>query len=148
MMNYTNYRYRNEEIEALLKIKRANVLKHTGRKDWGEFMAQVIAWRLSCDPLRYKDYGPYWWAIKPILRQYGYAVGEHEDNAAIGQTYCGEHDEATLLMADLFREDYLQSQFIGSNTFMLDDDGELWELYDEEMEAGERIVALSAIKSP
>jgi len=147
-MSYVNYRYRDEEIEALLKIKRSNVLKNTGQADWGTFMAHVIAWRLSHDPLRYKDYGPYWWAIKPILRQYGYAVGEHEDNATIRQTYCGKHNEATLLMADLFREAYLQSQFIGTNRFMLDDEGEFWELFDEDMEIGERIVALSTVPAP
>jgi len=147
-MNYTHYRYSNDEIETLLKIKRANVLKNTGRKDWGEFMAQVMAWRLSYNPLRYKDYGPYWWAIKPILRQYGYAVGEQTDNSVIKEIYCGEHDEATLLMAELFREDYLQTQFVGTNLFMLDNEGEYWELFDEDMEEGERVLALSTVKSP
>jgi len=147
-MNYTNYRYFDQEIEALLHIKRSNVLKNTGRTDWGAFMAQVIAWRLSRDPLRYKDYGPYWWAIKPILHRYGYAVGEQEDNATVRQVYCGEHDEATLLMADLFREDYLKSQFIGTNRFMLDNEGEFWELFDEDMEIGDRALALSTVQTP
>jgi len=147
-MNYRNYRYSNDEIEALLKIKRANVLKNTGRKDWRAFMAQVMAWRLSCDPLRYKDYGPYWWAIKPILHQYGYAVGEKIENSIIQQTYCGKHEEATLLMAELFREDYLQTQFVGTNRFMLDNEGEYWELFDEDMEEGERLLALSTVQAP
>jgi len=147
-MNDINYRYSNDEIEALLKVKRANVLKNTGRKDWGAFMAQVIAWRLSYNPLRYKDYGPYWWAIKPILRQYGYAVGENEDNTVIRQIYCGKHDEATLLMGELFREDYLQTQFIGTHLFMLDNEDEQWELFDEEMEEGTRVLALSTVQAP
>jgi len=147
-MNYTNYRYLDKEIETLLKIKRANILKNTGRANWGGFMAQVMAWRLSYDPLRYKDYGPYWWAIKPILRQYGYAVGEQINNSIIRHTYCGKHDEATLLMAELFREDYLKTQFVGTNLFVLNNEGEHWELWDEEMEEGERVLALSTVKAP
>jgi len=147
-MKYTNYRYLEHDIEDLLKTKRINVLKHTGRADWGTFMAQVIAWRLSHDPLRYRDYGPYWWAIKKILRQYTYSVGEQHGPEIIEQCYCGAHDEATLLMAELFREDYLRTQFIGTNCFMLNEEGESWECFDEDMETGERLMALASVPAP
>lgn len=133
-MAYTEHRFDPEEIKALV-IERTKSLKaNKGFSDLYRFGLSVIMERLSKDRLRYRDYGPYWPALKLLLNDAGYELGPQSD-PIIAESYKGESPVETLMMADLFRDEYLATQFVGSNQFMLDSDtGEFWVLFDQDME--------------
>ena len=86
------------------------------------------------DPRRYRDYGPYWWALKDALKTGGYELGDQSD-PLIQRAYQGETAEETLIMADEFRTAYLKANMIYTNQFLLDAASpDFWVLYDADME--------------
>ena len=65
----------------------------------------------------------------------GYNLGDQAD-PLIAKDYRGESDVETLIAADEFRTEYLRTQMIYTNKFMLDgESGEFWTLYDQDMES-------------
>jgi hypothetical protein len=118
------------ETRRLAESLKAN----TGNADFKGHAVSVVLGRLAKDRLRYRDYGPYWWAVKDVLRRIGTDLGPSAD-PLISAEYVGEADSVTLVMADAFRMEYLMTQAKGTNRFVLDGDtGEWWTLYDPDME--------------
>jgi hypothetical protein len=116
-MLYTEYKYDPEWVAADLATKQANIKANLG--DGVNLLKnglKVIAGRLDKDPMRYRDYGPYWWAIKSLLKMNGVKL-------------------ETLIMAEAFRDDYLKTYLRYSNQFVLDgESGDLIEIVDGDME--------------
>ena len=134
-MAFTEYKFDKEMLKALIAERSANLRANRGFSNLLRFGLGVVADRLRVDPLRYRDYGPYWPALKQIMNSAGYNLGDQAD-PLIAKDYRGESDVETLIAADEFRTEYLRTQMIYTNKFMLDgESGEFWTLYDQDMES-------------
>ena len=133
-MTFTEYKFDKEMLKALVAERAANLRANRGFSNLLRFGLGVVADRLRVDVLRYRDYGPYWFALKAIMNDAGYNFGNQSD-PLITKEYKGDTDVETLIAADEFRTEYLRTQMIYTNKFMLDgESGELWTLYDQDME--------------
>ena len=133
-MAFTEYKFDKEMLKALVAERSANLRANRGFSNLLAFGLGVVAERLSKDARRYRDYGPYWPALKEVMNANGYNLGSQSD-PLISRAYRGETDEETLIMADEFRTIYLKSNIVYANQFMLDaGSGEFWMLYDSDME--------------
>jgi hypothetical protein len=130
-MAFTEYIFDTEKIRARVLEASANLKKNTGETDFQGFVIRLFRERLAENPLSYRQYGPYWYAVKSILGGYGKAT-----DAMIAEQYRGERDIDTLVMADEFRNLYFRTFIDGNQDFVLDgNSGETWTLFDEDMEA-------------
>ncbi len=133
-MAFTEYKFDKEMLKALVAERSANLRANRGFSNLLAFGLGVVAERLSKDRRRYRDYGPYWPALKEVMNANGHNLGSQSD-PLVSRTYRGETDEETLIMADEFRTAYLKSNIVYANQFMLDaGSGEFWTLYDSDME--------------
>lgn len=133
-MAYTEYKFDKDTIKALVAERAANLRANRGFSNLLAFGLGVVAQRLQKDPRRYRDYGPYWWALKDAMNAAGYALGDQSD-PFIRRAYQGDTAEETLIMADEFRAAYLQTNIIYSNQFMLDAGSpDFYTLFDADME--------------
>lgn len=132
---YTEFKFDIDEIRSTLAEAKANLQKRRGGVDFVQNAVRIYKDRLSKDVFRYRDYGPYWPALKNILIDHGvtrYGGAVYPDIAA---EYRGENDAETIMMAEEFREWYLESCFIGFNRYQLTDSvDEEWVLIDSEAE--------------
>lgn len=134
-MRFTEYKFDPAYITALTEEKRAGLKANRGFSNLLGFGLGVVAERLQKDPRRYRDYGPWWWALKDLLRQAGYDVGNQSD-PLVAQEYRFDMPEQTLIAADEFRSDYLKTTIVGSNQFILSAaNPEAWVLFDADMES-------------
>lgn len=132
---FTEYKFDLAMIKALVAEKAANLKANRGFSDLLGFGASVVVQRLKKDPRRYLDYGPYWPALKDVLRRAGYDFGS-ESVPMVAAAYKGDADVETLIMADEFRNMNLAKNMVYTNQFMLDgDEGQFWTLFDGDMEA-------------
>ena len=134
-MAFTEYKFDKEMLKALVAERAANLRANRGFSNLLAFGLGVVAERLRVDPLRYRDYGPWWISLKDVMNRNGYSLGDQSD-PLIAKAYRGETDVETLIAADEFRTEYLRTQMIYTKKFMLDgESGEFWTLYDADMEA-------------
>ncbi|MCO6429022.1 hypothetical protein [Nitrosomonas communis] len=132
---FTEYLFDQSAISDLVEQRKKALSTNRGLSDFLGFGLGVIAGRLKKDPTRYRDYGPYWWALKEALNRNGYNYGQQSDEE-ISNAYRGNTDAETLVMADEFRSMYLDTFLVHSNQFMLDaNTGEMWTLLDSDMES-------------
>jgi hypothetical protein len=82
------------------------------------FVAQT-AKVLNHDRSAYLRYGPYWWAVKRVLRENGIGVGE-TDEPIWANEYACETPELTLLAAWEFADDNMGQFGVQSNEYNLD----------------------------
>ncbi|CAK0752976.1 conserved hypothetical protein [Gammaproteobacteria bacterium] len=135
-MSLTEYRYDPDQIATLAQEKAANLRSNRGLSDLLGFGLGVVKNRLLNDPRRYRDYGPFWWALKSLLRDKGTDYGQQSE-PMVEEVYRGRTPVETLVMAEEFRDAYLQEYALYTNQFMLDGDtGEYWTLFDQDMERG------------
>ena len=132
-MNYTEYKYPQDEIDAAITEKKANLNAIMGFSKFADYALKAIADYLNKKPTRYRDYGVYWWALKDLLNSNGYLFG-NETDAIIKSVYIGKNNEETIIMADIFRAENLAENMVGTNRFMVNDDGEFYTLFDDDME--------------
>lgn len=133
-MAFTEYLFDKAQIDELVRAKAAALKANKGFSDFTGYALGVFERRLAKDPLRYRDYGPYWPALKAALNDSGRTFGDSDD-PLVRAAYQGDDLAQTLVMADEFRTLYLANYFVGTNEFMLDgDSGELWVLFDPDME--------------
>lgn len=134
MTEFTEHRFDKDEIKALVRQRTAALKENRGFSDFPGFALGVIERRLQKDPARYRDYGPYWWAVKELLAESGRDMGERDDPMVRG-TYRGETDSETIVMADEFRTQYLGTQAVGTSQFNLQaESGATYTLEDEDMD--------------
>lgn len=133
-MRFTEFKFDQEHINDVVQRKREGLMKNRGISDLLGFGLSVVSKRLNNDPRRYLDYGPYWWALKTLLRNAGYPVGDVTD-PLVEAEYCGAESVQTLICADEFREIYLKTQVLGSNKYLLQlTNPEYYVLFDNDME--------------
>jgi hypothetical protein len=109
----------------------------TGRMNDKELLAvfaNACFGRINMMPLTYLEFGPYWWAVKAILRDMGYKVGLSTDplqeklytlNTPLMTLFAGYN------VADFNRENFMY----GTRSFMTDDQGDQYvSIYDPDME--------------
>jgi len=133
-MAYTEYKYDQDAIAALAETRAANLRANRGFSNLLTFGLSVVAGRLQQDPRRYRDYGPWWWALKDVMNRNGYSLGQQSD-PLIARAYRFDEDVHTLIAADEFRTAYLKTHIVYTNQFLLDaGSGEFWTLFDEDME--------------
>jgi hypothetical protein len=126
----------SSNFDADLTAQRAAGLRaNRGLSSLLGFGLGVLAMRLGQDRRRYRDYGPYWWALKDAMNRNGYSMGVQTD-PAVSRTYRFDDDAQTMIAADEFRTAYLQTSIVYTNEFLLDADSpDLYVLYDADMEA-------------
>lgn len=132
MPNY--YQYPQDEIDALIIEKRQNLKQSQGVSNLAEYGLKTVANRLNKDKRRYRDYGVYWWALKDALANAGHYFGDVTDNL-IKADYSGKNPTETLVMADKFRHENLAQNMVYTNKFMINDDGDFYTLFDDDMES-------------
>ena len=122
---------------AAIKDKAALVMQSARSKgiDPMQLVVSSIMKRFSLNGFaRYTDYGPYWYALKAVLRDYGQDFGDETD-ADIVDNYAGDNDFETVIAADMFRDFNLVSNPVGTIQYTLDGyTGELWTLHDPDMD--------------
>ena len=133
-MAFTEYKFDPEKIKEQVESRTRNLRENKGFSDLLGFGLKVISDRLAKDRRRYRDYGPYWFALKDILNASGYSFGDQSD-PIVKAAYHGDSGVETLVMADEFRTEYLRTNIVYNNQFMLDGKtGEFWVLFDSDME--------------
>lgn len=133
-MAYTEYKFDKDAIKALVSERAAALRANRGFSNLLAFGLGVVAERLGKDPRRYRDYGPYWWALKDAMIAGGYNLGSQTD-PLVKKAYRGDSEVETLIMADEFRTAYLKANMIYTNQFLLDAASpDFWVLYDADME--------------
>jgi hypothetical protein len=117
-----------ETAKALAAIKPGvNALK---------FAAETMADRLRAKPGNYLQYGPYWWAVKRVLRMTLVEdFGPNDDEGIRSEYGDGFPFYARLVAAEQFRAYYGANFLAGTDRFDLDADGEeSYVLFDTDME--------------
>lgn len=134
-MSYTEFRFDNDAVKARLETCRKSVKEKVGTDDFEQFGAKVMADFLKKDFRRYRDFGPYWPALKNVLIKHGLAEGNNIHEPEIAEAYKGESDGETLVLAEMFADYYRANYLIYANKYLLDvDDDEEWTLYDPDYE--------------
>lgn len=134
------YLFSREQMQTMTDKTRQSYEKN--RKDNTPFFAFVLKTlynRIKSDPIRYRAFGMYWWAVKAIFIEHGLDFGianfgQDTDNQ-IKELYCGTTDEQTLVIADSFWWDMYESYAKGNNEYELDNQGGIYILRDDEMES-------------
>lgn len=134
MTTFTEHKFDPAMIGGLVAKKQAALKANTGHSDLLGFGLGVVSRRLAKSPDRYLDYGPYWWALKSALNANGYSYGSESDSVVADQ-YRGGTDLETMIMADQFRTEFLETSQVGTCTFRLSDEGGEYILYDLDMAA-------------
>lgn len=134
-MAYTEYQFDPDTIATLVTERAAALRANRGFSNLLGFGLDVVATRLSKDRRRYRDYGPWWPALKQVMSRNGYNLGSQSD-PLIAQAYRFADDVQTLIAADEFRTTYLKTNMIYTNEFILDADSSAqWVLFDADMES-------------
>jgi hypothetical protein len=134
MTAFTGMKFDQAAIAALVDTKRTALKANKGVSDLLAYGLGVVARRLAKSPQRYRDYGPYWWALKAAANANGYSFGDDSDSVVAAQ-YCGKNDLETMVMADQFRTEWLEVSQVGTVNFPLSAEGDDYLLYDADMEA-------------
>ena len=107
-----------------------------------QFACYAIATNIKAKPIRYRGYGPYWWALKRVLIENGYDFGvlnfgkNDSYDKELAALYSGQDNEQTIALADAFWHQMAATVVQGTNQFTIDDStGESFTLYDEDMES-------------
>ena len=80
----------------------------------------------------YLSYGPYWYALKKVLKANGHDFGSF-DVPELSSVYKADDNEQTITAGEMFRDMYLGRFFWGTNAFVLDADAEEVEINDPDM---------------
>lgn len=81
----------------MLKPLRDEALEEQSESEMIQAHAQSIARIIKDDPLKYRSYGPYWWAIKAILEDHDIEFGD--DDEPVTREHFNYESEVDLLCA-------------------------------------------------
>lgn len=127
------YQFDKNEINGKLVEIKASLAENKPDAEFVEFSTSVIYQRLKKNILHYRQYGPYWWALKDVLRRQNYNVG-NETDSRIEQAYQGDNDEQTIVMADLFYMNEAPRHTVDNMDWLLEKNQSDYRLFDEDME--------------
>ena len=134
MTSFTEFKFDPAKIDGLVAGKKAALKTNKGLSDLLGYGLGVVSRRLAKDPARYLDYGPWWWALKSVLNANGYSYGDESDSVVAAE-YRGRNDLETMVLADQFRTEWLESAQVGTCNFALSEDGPDYILLDTDMAA-------------
>ena len=124
------FRYEEEDLLGDLD----EIKQITGGVDFLDAACREIAAMLSDSKDSYLSFGPYWWSVKRIMRQFGYSLGSSQNEFLEGLYFCGS-DELTMVAALRCRKKIGSEYLSGARDFALTDDGEeVLSLFDKDME--------------
>lgn len=126
------YQFNPQYLADKTAETQASLAQNKPDADFVEFAADVIYQRLKKNIRHYRQYGPYWWALKDVLRRQDYNVGDETDSY-IERIYRGIDDAQTIVAADMFYED-MASMVTADNMDWQLSDTEEYRLWDEDME--------------
>ncbi len=92
---------------------------------------------LQTTPKQYRNFGPYWWAVKAMLKRHGYTkehfygLGDSVDREALSRIEAGP--DAFVLANALDFYQYHASYNLGSPDTYFPDDGEPYHVADEDI---------------
>lgn len=133
-MALNQYLFDQDAIGEVAAQAAANLKANRGFSNFEGFAVGVINSRLQKAPLRYRDYGMYWPALKEVLRKHGFDYGDPVF-PVLREVYEGKTDILTVVMADEFRKYYLATWAVGTAEFVLDSENpEYVSLIDDDME--------------
>ena len=124
-----------QALDAEVARTSAALKANRGLSDLAGHGVGVVARRLQLDRLRYRDYGPMWWAVKDVLRQAGHPVGD-ESEPELVRLFSGATPAHTLVWAGAFRAQNLRTHAVGTSRFVVSRDGDAYDLFDPDMEHG------------
>lgn len=104
---------------AHLRNKLAALQAQVGDKPLLPVFVEQTRKIVARDPKNYLRYGPYWWAVKRILRANDVAVGTY-DEPVWANEYAGDTPELTLLAAWEFGDDNMGRFGVQTNEYDLD----------------------------
>lgn len=126
------YLFNPEYLADKTAETQASLAQNKPDADFVEFAADVIYQRLKKNIRHYRQYGPYWWALKDVLRRQNYNVG-NETDARIERIYRGADDAQTIVAADTFYED-MAGMVMADNIDWQLSENEEYQLWDNDME--------------
>ena len=146
MVNMALYKTRNAAMD-MIKIFQSDIeelKKGLDVDDWAQWTQdrlQGVTRTLEKNLKIYKVYGAYWWALKPLLNEAGFILGEiQNEEVAVNMSYESNADTVVAALA------YSDTQYFGGALMLndahpmayLDEDGEEqvfdFMLFDEELE--------------
>ena len=71
-MNFTAYKFDNDEIKALVETKKDNLFKNKHTRDLLGYGCKVLYDFIKKDKFRYRAYGCYWFALKSLFKKRGF----------------------------------------------------------------------------
>lgn len=130
------YRYfiEAQEAENEAAALAASLAQNTGETDFVAHAADVITRRLKGQPLKYREFGMYWPALKKLLNDHGADLGEDLIDDEVGKIYTYDKPAALIAAAEGFKDFYRETWAVGTNAFIIDDEGKNWTLFDDDME--------------
>lgn len=131
---FVNFKIPPEVIAASLAELRAGFAASGKAGSFEDNALRVIGARLRARPASYLEFGPYWWAVKAALNDAGQAWGDRGE-PLVAAEYAGAGVAETLAAAELFKEMARATYFAGHNTWDLTGEGDVYELFDEDMAA-------------
>lgn len=133
-MANTEFKFKPETIKAETEAMKKSMLDRNVKGTIVSRFAEIVEKNFHGNPKNYREYGPYWWAVKEILIREGVARG-NAVNPEIAKEYRGDNDEETIIAALKFQRLHRAQFFAFTNNFALDlDAGEDWYLYDPDYE--------------
>lgn len=127
------YKFNPDQLTAKTQEAIANLAKNQPKANFVEYASSVIYDRLKQDIQHYRQYGPYWWALKDILRRQDYNVGNETDER-LQSAYQGKNDAETLVAADNFYADNAGKYSKDNMDWTIEKDKTEYRLFDEDME--------------
>lgn len=121
--------------EALAPL-REEALEGTEPSDFILKHVSGITAILKKNPAAYRSYGPYWWAIKALLKEHGIDFGE--DDEPITREHFGYSDPVDLICAAWAYREYILEQQMGDyaiHPFTVDDEPYDYSIEDNDLEA-------------
>lgn len=128
-----NYLFDKDDLAERTQSAIDSLASSKPNADFTEFAASVIYQRLKTNIQRYRVYGPYWWALKDVLRRLDYDMGSEHDND-IASLYRGDNDAQTIVAADTFYLDMSNQVTVDNTKWTLFDRKDDYTLYDSDME--------------
>ncbi|MBT0091824.1 hypothetical protein [Vibrio alginolyticus] len=121
--------------EALAPL-RDEALEGTTAEAWLNKQLTAISTLLQKNPQSYRSYGPYWWAVKSLLKEKGFDYGE--DDEAITREHFNYDDPVDLMCAAwAYQQHIMDMQMLGYNIhpFTIDDEPFDYSIEDTDLEA-------------
>ena len=130
-MSY-NYGYAEDDLQKRLDGTLERLKKNAGDVEFVPFACKIIAGNLQNKPIRYIEYGVYWWAVKALLAEHGFHFGKQTDIELV-EAYRLERDDYMIMAAETFKDDYRATFFRGTREFDIEY-GRIYHLLDADME--------------